>query len=120
MNQGLCLMFRPRKLTFKDVLIRSGINVNAKPVEVLIVELNKYWAGEEANISVSFVEYGQAVPVNDIEVFFNEKCIAHIYAVEVHLSKSQGLQKWNISIADRDNNWSENFCWSEHNSVKAL
>lgn len=57
MNQGLSPMFRSRKLTFKDVFIRSGVNIETEPVQLALAKLNELHPGREANTTIFFTHY---------------------------------------------------------------
>jgi len=57
MNQGLSLMFRSRKLTFKDVFIRSGVNIETEPAQLALAKLDELHPGREANAEIFFTSY---------------------------------------------------------------
>ena len=65
MNQGLSPMFRPRKLTFKDVLVRDGVNVDAGPADILLIMLNSLRSGDEKSAKGAFATHSNGMIEGD-------------------------------------------------------
>lgn len=109
-------MFRARKLTFRDVLIRDEVNVDTEPAEMLITELNKYWAGKEKDTKAIFFSYNGQVDGQIFEIYIDDEFVGNVW-----LKNNLGGGKffgWRMNIDRGKNNWIEKECWSKWLTLK--
>ncbi len=119
MNQGLYLMFRSRKLTFKDVFVRAGVNIEAEPAQLALAKLDELHPGREANAEIFFTRSRlsegskEMLGINIDGEFMGRAWLWNDSGI--------GIGKfflWEVSIDRVESNWFEDEIWSTCPTLK--
>ena len=115
MNQGLSPMFRSRKLTFKDVFIRSGVNIETEPVQLALAKLNELHPGREANTTIFFTHYSGGL--RDLHIYVDGEFMGQLWLKDSRIGMGK-LFLWQVDINRGESNWFEDEIWSTCPTLK--
>ena len=109
-------MFRSRKLTFKDVFIRSGVNIEAEPAQLALAKLNEFHSGREANATIFFTHYSGGSETLTINI--DGEFMGELWLKDSRIEMGK-LFLWQVDVDRVESNWSEDDIWSTCPTLKA-
>ena len=109
-------MFRSRKLTFKDVFIRSGVNIEAEPAQLALAKLNEFHSGREANATIFFTHYSGGSET--LHIYVDGEFMGQLWLKDSRIGMGK-LFLWQVDIDKGKGNWFAKDVCSAYPTLKA-